>query len=273
MLTDRADIHHITGAINYLSFILPKRRTVITIHDLGHYLITLKGIKKKLYGQLFIQGPCQRAQIITTISHFTKRQLLQQFNVKPSKVQVVPNPVHESFQPSAFPENELPVILQIGGGKNKNVEMLIEAVRGLQVKLLLIRPRSEGLIAQMQKYGLQFEFRSSQTMQQVQDAYADCDLVYFASTYEGFGLPVIEGQTVGRPVVISNIDPLLEISNHESALVCDLHPQQIRKAILKILQERQFKEELIARGFVNANRFRPAVIAKQYLGVYDSISN
>src|SRR4051812_46750667 len=43
------DVNHITGDANYLSFGLDPRKTILTIHDLGHYEVTLTGIKRFIY--------------------------------------------------------------------------------------------------------------------------------------------------------------------------------------------------------------------------------
>lgn len=268
---NNSGLHHITGAVNYLAMGLPSERTVITIHDLGHYLVTLRGARKKLYGSLFIDYPCRKVAKITTISDFTKSMLVKSFNVLPSKVVVIPNPVAEFLKKADPPLNDMPVILQIGGGRNKNIEMLMEAVRGLHVKLLLIRPYDQQLEVFLRANGISYEFRSNLTNEGIQKAYSDCDLVYFASTYEGFGLPVIEAQKVGRPVLISRIEPLVEVAANDSAFISDLTSDSIQRTIKKALYEKNLTKEMVDRGFQNAAKFSPTIIAKKYREVYDGL--
>ena len=52
-MRQRADIHHITGAINYVGLGLPSDRTLLTVHDVGHLTNTLKGIRQIAYEFLF----------------------------------------------------------------------------------------------------------------------------------------------------------------------------------------------------------------------------
>ena len=62
------DIYHITGDVHYFSIFFPRKKTVLTIHDLGHYTITLKGIKRWIYKWLWLIIPIYYADIVTTIS-------------------------------------------------------------------------------------------------------------------------------------------------------------------------------------------------------------
>lgn len=69
-----ADIFHITGAVHYLALFLPARKTIITVHDLGHALKT-KGIVGFFLRQLFAILPLKKAKYIVAISNFSKMKL------------------------------------------------------------------------------------------------------------------------------------------------------------------------------------------------------
>lgn len=265
------DIHHITGAVNYLSLGLPKRRTIITVHDIGHYTNTLKGIRRVIYKYVFWVLPLNRASLITTISRFTKDELIREFQIPAGKIVVIPNPVHPNFRFIRRRINSIPVILQIGSGRNKNVETLIEAVDGMNVSLLLVRKPDATLAETLRDKGIKYEFRSNLSQEELVNAYAESDIVYFASTYEGFGLPVIEAQTVGRPVIISNISSLVEVSNN-TAFATELNNAgQVRHAVSCLLSDPVVYDRYVEAGRLNVQRYSAKAVAKQYLSVYDTV--
>ena len=268
-----ADLHHITGAVNYVIFGLPRERTILTIHDVGHYSDTLKGVRKWLYGFVFLRLPLKKAKWITVISDFTKTELVRHFGVAPQKIHVVPNPVPLHFRFSEVRKKDQMIILQVGGGKNKNVEMLIQAVEGLGAKLLLVRRPDEYLIKLLTEKCIDYEFRYNLSAPEMQKVYEEADIVYFVSTYEGFGMPLIEAQTVGRPVIISAIASLKAIAKNDSALVSAIDVPSIRKGILKLMEDEFFRADLIQRGLRNAADFTAAKIAEQYLGIYKMMLN
>jgi glycosyltransferase involved in cell wall biosynthesis len=103
--------------------------------------------------------------------------------------------------------------------------------------------------------------------------YRECHIVYFASTYEGFGLPIIEGMSIGRPVVTSNISPMKDVANGAALLVDPNDWSMIRMAILSLMGSKDIYQELIQKGLANARRYQADSIASKYLALYSSIVN
>src|SRR6478735_8553836 len=89
----QSDLYHITGDCNYLALGLPSSRTILTVHDVGHYEVTLKGLKKYIYGKLWWDFPLSKAGQLTAISEFTKERLQQNFGIKSDKIKVIYNPL------------------------------------------------------------------------------------------------------------------------------------------------------------------------------------
>jgi len=102
------------------------------------------------------------------------------------------------------------------------------------------------------------------------DLLRNADIFVFPSFYEGFGIPVIEAQRVGTPVVCSNTSSLPEIVGNSALLFNPYHPHDIAEAIYKIIKNPDLKVELIKRGFENVKRFSWLKSAKETFKVITS---
>lgn len=269
---NKGPINHITGDVNYLSLGLPKDRTIITVHDIGHYTRSLKGWKKKAYKKLWMDIPFNRVNHITAISEFTKNQLIEYASVPESKITVIKNPVLPFIKPSPSPKNEVPVILQIGSGTNKNLERLIYAVRGLDVKLLLInRLENFSHVQLLRDFGIQYEQRINLNSEGLNQAYKDADIVFFASEYEGFGLPILEAQAAERPVLTGTVSAMPEAAGEGAILVDPFSVDEIRRGLVDLLEQSQLRERLIELGRKNLVQYQVESIAKDYLALYERV--
>ena len=101
--------------------------------------------------------------------------------------------------------------------------------------------------------------------------YRECDLLCFASTYEGFGLPILEAQATGRAVVTSTVASMPEVAGGGACLVDPFSVDAIREGVSKVIREEAYRETLISKGLQNVERFRVEKIAAGYLEVYNNI--
>ncbi|MBS1556963.1 MAG: glycosyltransferase family 4 protein [Bacteroidetes bacterium] len=267
-----ADVHHVTGAANYLVLGLSPASCLLTVHDVGHLTQTLQGLKRWAYKKLFWDGPLSHVKYITAISNFTRDQLLNTFSLKHAQITTVYNPISDSFQRISKNNDQRFTILQIGGGANKNTDRLVEAVTGLNCHLILIRPFSYELQAKLVQRGVSFEFRSNISSDSaLAQTYGDADAVFFASTYEGFGLPIIEGMATGKPVVTSSIEPMREVSGGAALLVDPFQVSEIKNAFINLMSSSELYEQQVQLGLQRAAFFRGERIAGQYQQLYNTI--
>jgi glycosyltransferase involved in cell wall biosynthesis len=105
------------------------------------------------------------------------------------------------------------------------------------------------------------------------EMYIHCDMVVFASTYEGFGLPIIEANATGRTVVTSNILSMPEVAGDAACLVDPFEVESIRAGVLKVIQDAAYREQLVQNGFKNVERFKPEAVAIQYMALYRELLN
>ncbi len=268
-----AAVHHIVGDVHYLALNLPGERLVLTIHDCAA-LERLKGWRRELLRQLWFVQPMRRAAVVTTISETTKEELKRWVGKLAEKVIVIPNCVRSEFQPFAkcFDEG-YPVVLQVGTGWNKNLVSVARGLLGIPCRLEIVGQLDDFQHAALQASHLDYHELGRISDEELLEAYRRCDLVVFASHYEGFGLPILEAQAIGRPVVTSNLSSMPEAAGKGALLVDPADPQAIHRAVKNIIDDCSLREGLIRDGFENVARFRPEAVARRYEAVYSQLLN
>jgi glycosyltransferase involved in cell wall biosynthesis len=266
-----ADIYHITGDIHYVAIFLPRDTTVLTIHDCWA-LERLTGLKRLLLKFFWFDLPLRRVKFVTVISEEAKRQLLRHVRVREDKVQVIPNIISPLYRPSLrYFNSACPRILHVGTTDNKNLSRLLEALRGLSCHLRIIGKLNDTQMQQVRSSTIDFSADYNLTEEQMVDNYREADLVSFTSTYEGFGLPILEANSVGRPVVTSNVSSMPEVAGDAACFVDPYDVDSIRKGIQRVIDEPHYREQLVQNGFKNAQRFSSYIIASKYLNLYRAI--
>jgi glycosyltransferase involved in cell wall biosynthesis len=269
----RADIYHITGDAHYIVLALPANKTMLTIHD-SVFIRESKGLKRFFFKWIFLKLPVNKCRFVTTISEKSKNEIVRYTGCDPAKVIVIPNPVNEYIY---FREKEFnsinPVLLFIGSTPNKNLDRIIQAISGISCVLEIVGRIPEEHLSLLKKYGINYRQLANLSDSEMADRYAASDIILFASLYEGFGLPILEGQKAGRAVLTSNIAPMDEVAGEGACLVDAEDIDSIRSGIKKIIEDGSYRSLLIKKGFENTERYDTKKIATQYLELYKKILN
>lgn len=269
---NRMGINHVSGHIHEILLGLIKQKTILTIHDLV-FIDNVRNPIKRFYKWFFwLYLPIKIADKVTCISAHTKENVLR--HIKTDKITVIHNPLNIRYQyaQKAFRLSK-PVILHVGTGWNKNLKRTITALKDTPCHLRILGKIDEDMKTYLHKAKIEFSNVYNLSDEEVCQEYIDCDIVSFPSLYEGFGMPIIEGQATGRVVLTSRIKPLTEISGNAVQYVDPTDVNSIRMGFEKIIKDEAYREHLIQNGLKNIERFRVEEIAKQYLEIYKEMMN
>jgi len=287
----KSDINHITGDVHFLTMGLNPKKTILTIHDcafLEQETISSKNklkdklkysLKHKFLKTFWLDIPVKQSRFITAVSEATKNEIIKHTNCNPDKIIVIPTTISPKFEeaiqnyiPKPF-NSQKPIILQLGAAFNKNLERLFESLEGINCQLHIIAPLSEHHFELLKKFKIDYKHEDKVSFEDLILAYKNCDLVSFVSTIEGFGMPIIEAQTLQKPVITSTISSMPWVAGKGSGLVNPYSITEIKKGILKIINEENYRNELIKNGLENVKRFNPKTVAGQYVELYERMGN
>ena len=268
---EQAEINHITGDIHYCILACSKRNiNVLTVHDcviLHRYPVY--NPRYWILKWLLYDLPAKKADAITVISEHTKRELLHFTKCDPGKIRVITNFVDPAFTPAPYSFNRYkPRILFIGSTPNKNLGRLIEAMEGIDAELDIVGQLNDEQKQLLIRYNVQYLQSAGLTDEALLEKYIHCDMLVFPSTYEGFGLPIVEAQAVGRPVLTSKLSPMEEVAGAGACLVDPYKVSSIREGLLRVIGEKEYRENIVAEGFENVKRFHLDRIAGEYASLY-----
>lgn len=267
----QGDVNHVIGDVHFLTYLLDRRRTVLTILDCVS-LERLRGIKRWLLWLLWYWLPEKRCAVIVVISEATRQQVLRHLRCNPEKVTVIYCNVSEEFRPVRRPFNvSRPRLLQVGTKEHKNLERVVAGLEGIDCELIIIGPLSDAQIRALKRHRVPYENYENLSREELLEQYVRCDMVVFVSTYEGFGLPIVEANAVGRPVVTSNTWSMPEVAGQAACLVDPDDIASIRAGIYRVIEDAAYRERLVQNGFENVKRFHVETIAAQYAALYRSV--
>ncbi len=166
--------------------------------------------------------------------------------------------------------------------QKKNIEGILEAYKILKEEhkishqLVLAGAPGYGYNVLKLKIGNYFEIRNLK-LEIKEVGYVDeqtkwqllkgADIFLFPSFYEGFGLPVLEAQAAGAPVVTSFVSSLPEVAGQGALFVNPKNPAQIAEAAKRIIDDRNLRDRLIESGYENIKRFSWEKCARETLKI------
>ena len=267
----------------------PKRSTV-TVHGLEFERYPqYYPWNERVYLRQVTRDAARRAACIIAVSQTTKNDLMELYRVPEEKIAVVyhgtPAPLAQFPIPNfQFPNiSGAPYFLYIGRiEKKKNVDGVVRAFEiarerhGLPHKLVLVGSDGHGakeirskILDSKPKNDI--EIMGYVAEEQKWELLRGAEALLLPSWYEGFGLPILEAQSVGIPVITSNISAMPEVAGSGAFYIDPADPESVAQAMQKVASDEGFREGLIKKGLENAGRFSWEKCAMQTLAVLQNI--
>lgn len=244
--------------------------TLMVLHDLA-YLHFPEHIQKKnlWYYRYYTPKFVERADRIVTVSEFTRKDLLENFDVPMEKTAVTCNGCSNNFRP-LNPESVDYIRREVAGGKpyfiyvgaihpRKNVGRLIQAFKrykkqsGANTKLLIIG-RKAWMTREARKAYKESEwskdilFKGFVPREKLPVYIGAALAMVYVSLFEGFGIPVLEAMYAEVPVITSNVSSMPEVAGEAALLVDPYDIDSITEALIRIEEDVELRLDLVRKG-------------------------
>lgn len=282
-LLPRALKRHACDVVWFPNYFLPptiRIPSVVTIHDLQYrHLPHYVSLRKRLWLDYTLSNTIRRASVVTTISDWSAQDIARSFGRRPN---VVPNALNRDvFEGGKRPRQSSDVfrLLVIAHQyPHKNVPTVIRAFGELDPSLYrldVIGQRSRG--TDDIQHAIQTLSNAHNVVQhgyvardRLLDLLANADLFLFPSTFEGFGIPVVEALAMGVPVIASDLPVLREVSRGAAYFVNDFLDPRAWAAAIAGMQDRITAGEAGIQTSEFKNIYGPESIGRKYLAAFES---
>lgn len=278
--------------------VYPDRFTlkVMTLYDLTFlkYPQYVDSVVAKYYRR--VRQCLQWTDLVITISESSKQDVIKYLGISPEKIFVTPLASRYSvnylaqentaqLQSQVNYNFDIPYLLFVSTIEpRKNIITLIQAFNYLKAQykiehnLILIGKKGWkyqeifNAIAKSpyNKNILHLDYLSDQL---VALFYKLATVFIYPSYYEGFGLPVLEAMTLGTPVICSNTSSLPEVVGNAAIQFNPNNFLELADAIREVINNNQFQQDLVTKGYQQANNFSWEKTAKKTLDAYRYISS
>ncbi|HYQ01102.1 MAG TPA: glycosyltransferase family 1 protein [Polyangiaceae bacterium] len=267
---------------------------IVTCHDLiplvlaKQYLAPVPGAR--LLQWLRDYARYRTAQRVIAISHATRRDLIEHVGVAPERIDVVHSGVdHDRFSAHEVDGERAEVVRRLGfeapfllclgaSDARKNLPLLVRAFgqSGVAPEVMLV---FAGPISPRQRARLLEAVRDSgvegrvSIMGYIDDAllvalYRQCLAYVFPSSYEGFGLPILEAMACGAATLTSSLSALAEVAGDAALTLPSLDRDVLAEGIARIVSDAALRTRLRARGLEHVKAFTWQRCAQQTLACY-----
>lgn len=269
--------------------VAPGASNLVTVHDLRG-LQPEAGFFERLAFRFVLDRALKHAAHVVTVSESMKKAI---GDVHPgARVSVVYNGLGDAsaapipaVDMAAFRAKcaiEEGYVLAVGHMEaRKNYPRLVDAMarlrdHGFRQSLVIIGNDSgerHEVEKRIQANGLggRVHLLSGLSDMEVRCAYALCGLFVFPSSYEGFGIPILEAMAAGRPMVLSDIEVFREITQQQGVYFSPADSSGMAAAMEQVLASPELQERIISYGKRRINDFTYEQLAHQMKALYQSL--
>jgi len=256
-------------------------KKIVTIYDLAYFLPEYNAYKliDTKYMQIMIPYSCKIADKIISISNNTKKDLVSLLKVDPKKVETI----YLGSNIKKTSKKDCEKILKKYNLKKKfifysgtisprkNIVRLIKAFNKIQDTIncdliitgtVLWNNKKE---MELIKKNKRIRLIGKVSKKELEALYTLAEAYIYPSLYEGFGLPILEAQACGCPVITSNVSSMPEVAGKGALLVDPYKVNEISNAIKKVIIDKELRQDLIKKGFENCKKFSWKKCAKEIM--------
>jgi len=287
---EKLDLYHNPANIIPLGY---HGRSVISVHDLAIYVNPDWFPQGQNFNTkvLFPQS-LKKAEKIIAVSHNTKNDLINIFKVPREKIQVIYEGV-EDFDQNEITKDEIrpelkftePYLFFVGTIEpRKNIERLIKAYKnfikenpGTKIKLVIAGKKGwkcDTIFKAINDPELKDKliYPGYISLQEKIYLYKNCLAFIFPTLYEGFGLPVLEAMSLGKPVISSKIAPITEFAKDKALLINPQNIDQIKKAMESIAGDQSLRKSLGQKAIGVKSDFSWKIAAQKTIELYRELT-
>ena len=254
----------------------PQAINVTTVHDFTYEFFS-KGFRRKLHSWQKFRA-IRHSQYIVCISENTKRDLMKMLpDVNEERIRVIYNGVSDDYHVLPQKEESLPFpegsyVVFVGGHTSyKNFELCLKALPCSDYNLLVIGhnlDKKEQMLVERYLPQNRYKYMGYVSNEKLNVLYNHAAALVYPSSYEGFGIPVIEAQRAGCPVIALNSSSIPEVIGETPLLMKELSENELVSK-LKLLKEPSLMKQVRDHGLVNSQRFSWDKMYHQYEALYD----
>ena len=289
---ERPDLLH----VQYTAPLACSVPVVASVHDISYlehpeYFTRFRSAQLKFT----VASTVRRAARVLAPSEFSRRAIIDAYQLDEDKVVAIPNAVSSSFRPvhrdgaanwvRANHQIPSPFILTVGDlqprknhlGLIRAFEEVLRAHPHLPHRLVMVGKEAwhgpeVRRAAQRSAVRDRIHFTGWVSDDDLRQFYGACDMLAFPSFYEGFGLPILEAMACGRAVACSSTSAMPEVANAAALLFDPRSTQEIARAISDLLLNPQLRVRMERLGAQRATLFSWSRTAQRTLDVYYDVA-
>ena len=215
--------------------------------------------------------PIKNSSLVTYISNFTRLEIEKKIYKKDKFSYVIPVPLTKNLS-FRVNKNIKKKVLIIGTAIHKNIKNMILGLIGLNIELTIIGDINNEIKNLLKLNKINYKNFADIDDKKMVNVLIKNDILLMASTYEGFGMPIIEAQASGLAVVTSNLEPMKSVAGKNAVYVDPKNSKDIKKKISKLLNNQNYFLKIINNGRKNSLKYSSKIINNRYQKLYLKLS-
>jgi len=280
----RTDLLHATSPITAIPFPFIRQVKVVTFHDLISLLYRDGGTSLHARAALpaIFRTVAHASDRIIAVSSQTKEEIVTHLGIDPARITVIPLGVSDEFQPMPRANHQIPTVGYVGHMKSrKRLDLLMRAFHlmvhrypGIHARLAIHGTRDLGyrrLLSLAGALGIQDRttFPGFADDWSLHEIYRSFDCLVMPSDWEGFGLPILEAQRCGVPVIIRSDARIPEEVSR--CCVKATSVEDMAEQMARVITDAEYTEKITREALAYSSQFTWVRTVRETMEVYEEI--